>query len=480
MADEISRRGFIQVSTAAGLAMPGLASGPRASGGQRHPALISPGCRKSRVRVAKLYLGKPKALWPTPGLDLEDEIRKYEVELAQLGELGDVEFVANQLITETAQIEPLVPALRAADGLLLIHLSMGISEMMNRLLALERPTVLFAAPYSGHEWASFGELLKRPEGRLLDCLLTSDCAQLAAAVRPFRAIHHLREAKILNISKRPPAEDYLAAVKERFGTEVKTMDQAPIIKAYEAVSEAQARQEADAWIKGAERVIEPDRDEIVRSCRLALACQRVLDDEQATVMTVDCYGSMYHQLPAFPCFAWVRLNNLGLGGICESDLRSALTHILFQGLSGRPGFISDPTFDEANGTVILAHCLGTTRMDGPDGDADPYLIRSIMERQEGAVIQSRMRIGQRVTQAIFVGADTLLYFTGRIADTPDSPRGCRTKIAVKPDGDLTQLWRNWSHGLHRQTCYGDITPDLRRFCRYKEVRMINEAPPAPA
>jgi L-fucose isomerase-like protein len=152
-----------------------------------------------------------------------------------------------------------------------------------------------------------------------------------------------------------------------------------------------------------------------------------------------------------------------------------LTHIIFQGLSGRPGFISDPTFDESTETVILAHCLGTTRMDGPDGEAAPYLIRSIMERQEGAVIQSRMKKGRKVTQAILVGADRLLYFTGDIVDTPDGPRGCRTKIAVKVDGDVRRLWQNWSAGLHRQTCYGDIVPDLARFCRYKGVEMVHEA-----
>jgi L-fucose isomerase-like protein len=48
---------------------------------------------------------------------------------------------------------------------------------------------------------------------------------------------------------------------------------------------------------------------------------------------------------------------MGLGRICDSELRSAVTHILFQGLSGKPGFINDPTVVESNNTIILAHCL---------------------------------------------------------------------------------------------------------------------------
>jgi len=123
-------------------------------------------------------------------------------------------------------------------------------------------------------------------------------------------------------------------------------------------------------------------------------------------------------LPAYPCIGFSRLNNIGLGGICESDLRSALTHVLFQGLVGKPGFISDPTVDESKGSIILAHCMGTPKMNGPDRPPDPYKLRTVMERQEGVVPQVRMRLGQIVTQAIFVGTDVLRYFTGEIIDAP--------------------------------------------------------------
>jgi hypothetical protein len=98
-----------------------------------------------------------------------------------------------------------------------------------------------------------------------------------------------------------------------------------------------------------------------------------------------------------------------------------------------------------------------------------------MERQEGVVPQVFMHAGERVTQALLVGADEILYFTGEIIDAPDVDRGCRTKITVKVDGDVERLWRNWSHGLHRVTCYGDITKDMERFCRFTNIKMTDEA-----
>jgi hypothetical protein len=131
--------------------------------------------------------------------------------------------------------------------------------------------------------------------------------------------------------------------------------------------------------------------------------------------------------------------------------------------------------DVSAGSIILAHCMGTPRMDGPDRPPAPYRLRSVMERQEGAVPQVRMRVGQKVTQGELIGTDLVIYFTGTIIDTPDSPRGCRTKIKVKVDGDADKLWKNWSHGLHRVTCYGDLAADLARFCRFKSIQLVNEA-----
>ena len=481
MKKEINRREFIQL-TAAGSALCLGGSSILAFGANpKVLRLISPGARRSKVKVARIYMGTSHGLWPKPNLNLKDEVRFYESEFAKLkGELSDVDFVVDELVTSPEQVARLEGRLKDVDGILAIHFNIGISPILKEILGLGHPTMVFAVPYSGHGWTSFGSLQKEKLGAKMECILTSDYKQLAVAVRPFRAIHHLREAKILNLTTQTFAE-YADDVKNKFGTEIKRVELQQVLDAYEAVDDSQAKAEADRWIKKAIKVVEPSREDIFKSCKLALAFENLLNEEDATVMTVDCYGTYaptLHKLPAFPCLGFTRLNNMGLGGICESDLQSAMTHILLQGLSGRPGFISDPTVDESDNSIILAHCLGTTKMDGPDKPAASYKLRTIMERQEGVVPQVKMRIGERVTQAELIGTDLLLYFTGKIIDTPVSlehDRGCRTKIKVRVDGDAEKLWKNWSHGLHRQTCYGDITKELANFCRFKEIKMVNEA-----
>ena len=479
MQRDIERREFLQlavVGTTLGL---GLRPGSARAEGRVSP-LLSPGCRGTKVKVARLFLGNPQGGWPLPGakMSLEEERRSYQAAFKAVeDELADVDFFVDQLVTSPQQIEPLRAKLQQADGILLIHLSIGIMSILDEVLKAARPTVFFAIPYSGHEWASFGALLRKPRAACLDGLFTADKKQLAAAIRPFRALHHLRQAKILNLTTNMPAQ-FVKDMKDRFGTQIQQIDLPRVVQAYDKVSEADGKAEAQRWMSRAMQVVEPSEADIIKAACLALAFEHLLDKENATGITVDCYGSMWDRtikLPAYPCLGFSYLNSLGLAGICESDLRSAMTHIIYQGLVGRPGFISDPTIDESTNAIILAHCMGTVRMDGPTKPPDRYKLRCVMERQEGVVPQVFMRVGEKATQAKLVSTQQMLFFTGRIVDAPDVERGCRTKITVKVDGDVEHLWRNWSNGLHRVTCYGDLRKDLTRFCRLAQIKLVDEA-----
>jgi len=482
MSEQVNRREFLQIAAGSGVYLAGagfFAGGARAAGSR----LVSPGCRKSKVKVARLYMGTKEGLWPKPKLNFQDEIRTYQAHFDKLGrEITDVDFVVDEVVTSAEAVARVKSRLQDVDGILVIHLSMGIGPILNEILSTGKPTAVFALPYSGHEWSSFGAIQRQPIGAKLECFLTSDYSQLAVAIRPFRAIHHAREAKILNVTTRS-FQDYADAMKAKFGTEMKRIDLETVVKAYNAIDDKAAEAETEQWLKRAEAMIEPSRKDLFKSCKLALAFENMLAEEEATVLTVDCYGTMWDKtikLPAYPCIGFCRLNDIGFGGICESDLRSAMTHIILQGLTGKPGFISDPTVDESTNSIILAHCMSSRKMDGPDGAMAPYKLRTVHEREEGVTPQSQMRKGEKVTQAILAGTDQMLYFTGRIIDTPvgvEFDRGCRTKITVQVDGDVTTLWKNWSNGLHRQTVYGDIGKELGQFCRYMGIQMIDEASP---
>ena len=317
MKKDLKRREFIRLTAAGSVLYLGLkgfpAFGMNFTSDKR---IMSPGCRTSKVKVARLYMGNPQGLWPKPGLDFKDEIGFYETRFGELAEeLADVDFVVDRLVSTPEDVIKLKDQLKDVDGILVIHLTLEIASVLNEILSTGKPVMVFAVPYSGHEWSNFGALQKQPIGAKMDCILSSDYAQLAAAIRPFRAIHHLREARILNVTTGSFSE-YAGIVNGKFGTQIRQISLDQVIDAYDSINEVDARAETDRLIKGAEMVVEPPAEEIYRSCRLALAFEKLLDDENATVITADCYGSMYGPLCrayAFPCIGFTRLNDMGFG-----------------------------------------------------------------------------------------------------------------------------------------------------------------------
>ncbi len=472
----MNRREFIQATVGGGLLCLGRPGVFSFAAGPQVTRLVSPGCRGTKVKVARLYLGVPKAHYPNPAIDVESERRAYQERFDKLkDELADVDFFVDELIGKPEELAPLKERLQQADGILVVHLTLHTLPVMQEILKIGRPTMIYSAPYAGHEWFYLSELRRQEIGRKMDCVLTTDPHELAAAVRPFRALHHLREAKVLNLAAAHQPKDYPEKAKAKFGTEFVLIGRDRMLEVYNSIADKDAEVEADWWTKNATAVVEPSADEIFKSCKLSLAFQKLMGEENATVMTVDCYGSMWRQIPAYPCIGFARLNDIGLGGICQSDLPCVMMHIIFQGLTGRPSFVCNPTFDFSTDSATLIHCLGCTKMDGPDKPSAPYKLRDVMERQEGAVPQVTMRTGQQVTVAIPDEMSAMRYFTGQITEIPETERGCRTQIKVKIDGNAEKLWQQWTAGIHRVTCYGSLVKDLERFCRFADVRLINEA-----
>ena len=108
MDNEINRRNFLKIAAAGGSLCLG-GSGILALGANpRGSRLISPGCRGTKVKVARIYMGTSHGLWPEPKMDFRKEIRFYESQFDKLkDELSDVEFALDRLITSADQVKPL-------------------------------------------------------------------------------------------------------------------------------------------------------------------------------------------------------------------------------------------------------------------------------------------------------------------------------------------------------------------------------------
>jgi len=467
--DGITRRQFIGTTMGGAAALAGLSELGRAGAAEVDPFKPFP----TKIVVRKVYLAKPVPSWPTPKLDVQAEIRKIEGWLAELQKKApDVKFVGGELLRVSGDVPGFKAVVGKPDGILAFNLTSTVGHLLSAITDFGFPTIMFSQPYSGHDWSGVAGLQKA--GKKVDVLASSDYRDILKGLAIFRTIRRLKETKILYLRNGGASEQYVKDARQNVGPEIISINHKRLVDAYNTIDPREAELDADAWIKGALKVVEPTREEIIKSSRLYLAMKKVLREEGARGIAINCLGLFYRGvLPAYPCLGFSRLNSMLRAGMCEADLNSTLTHFIFTYLIGKPGFISDPVIDTATNTVIHAHCVAATKMDGPDGPEDPYIIRSHLEDDKGAALQVKMRIGQVITAAKLINLDTMLISTGKIIDTPDVNRGCRTKITTEV-ANAQKIMENYTGGLHRVIFYGDHVREIKRLARFMPFKVVEE------
>lgn len=468
MCDCFSRREFVTVAAAGLVASQVLRSGAKAADTACKPAAgpVPP------ARIRKIYLAKPVPSWPKPDLDVADEMRTLDKQLQDVaGNLAGIQFEGGDLYRVVADVPTTAAALGHPDALLVYNLTSTVGQLLTQLAGIGLPIILFSQPYSGHDWSTAAWL--RQKGHPVICLATTNAGEIAQACRLIRAAQQMRHTRVLYVDEAPCPAERADKIKDRFGAQIISVKPDRIIEAFNSVSEQAAGEEAHEWVSHALKVVEPSEREIVDAGKLYLALRKVMQEESAQAVTINCLGLFARKrLPAYPCLAYCRMNDLGLVGVCEADLDSTLTQLLFTYAFGIPGFVSDPVFDTASNTVIHAHCVSATRMDGPTGARAPYIIRSHLEDNKGAALQVRMRIGQVITCAKLINTETMLISKGTIIDNPDVDRGCRTKITTQV-ADARKFLNSYTGGLHRVIFYGDhvnAIEDLGAIMRFKVVQ----------
>jgi len=477
MLDKLNRRAFFGVAGALGAASQ-LKAGPK----------------EEKCKILRLFFAT-RPSWPNPKLNVRAEIERFRSEMAKAPLPEDVEFVGDGIVRNRQELDLYLKKYgKEVAGILACNICLGSLWMLAGAIESGLPVVVFAIPYSGHEWYTVPDLWRA--GRKVDVVATGDFADVVKAVKPLRAIWHLKRTKILYFGGflRLP-KGYPEAVREKIGPQIIPCEYKRVKEVYEKIDQKLAEKEAERWIREAQRVVEPTREEIIKSCKVYFALKEIMAEEGAQAVTINCLGGFYQHVPAYPCLAFSRFNDEGLCGVCEADITSTVTQLIFLYLEGVPGFVTDPVIDISDNTVIHAHCMSATRMDGPAGPQCPYILRNHLEDLRSTSIQVFMRKDQAVTVAKLVarddrpydkrpltmaatppesvGVDQMLISTGTIVDSPTIDRGCRTKVKVRV-ANAQRMLESWTAGLHRVLFYGDHMEDIRRLSRLLKFEVVEE------
>ncbi len=482
MCHHCTRREFLGVGAASGIA---LASGHLTAGSDA-PGSASPAGTK--VRICVLIAGKPaERSWALS----EAEVAAMRKRLAEAQKnLGNVEFIVGQATTakETAALlarsGPDAPVLAICTDI--FGLSRGV---MPTVFKEQRPTAVFHVPVvGGHDWC----LVKpwREEGHRIALFNSSDLNELERAAALLRVIPLMKRSRVLVSPpfKGTPASYAPDQVKKRLGVELLRIADGRYDEVLAKVDASAAEKLAQEWLDGAERVVEPSRQDVVKAARASLALDQLLAENRANGL---CVGTCMRWLSrGFPCLGFSRLNDRGIPAACDGDMDCLLTMLTFQHALNRAGFLGNAAgVDTSKNAFHLSHCSAPLRMEGPKSRPAPYLLRRHAEVRGGAVPEIHYRVGQKVTFTKMIHLDALLVFSGKLVEVPKVPkgteRGCRTEIAaVVSDGE--KLLANWGGGalgasakdyyasLHRVAYYGDHTSSIRQLAHLMGLKVVEE------
>lgn len=408
---------------------------------------------KARIRLVFTHIPPEKPTWPYQGYDYEGRKKELTARLRQ--SCPGVEFLP-ATAHNADEGRKLLEADAEVDGYLVYMIGIWAGAPM-AIAAAGKPTLFVNDLYAGCGEFLIAYARARRQGLKVAGVSSSRWEDVVQAVRAFETLKKLRASTILDVTDRtlgPTAQ----AITEVFGTPVEQVRSDEINAAYQRADRGEGRKWAAAWIKGAQKVVEPTREEIDKSGAMYVAMRDLMAARKAQAITVDCLNLFYGgKLPAYPCLGFFQLNDDGLVGACEADLQSTITMLLMTYLTGRPGYISDPVVDTAKRQIIYAHCVAPSKVWGPDGPRNPYHIRDHAEDRKGAAVRSLLPLGQMTSTLLFSPVRRQVVFhQARTVANVDEDKACRTKLAaeVQDPWKLLTEWDRW--GWHRVTFYGDL------------------------
>ncbi len=428
---------------------------------------------KAKVDLVFIHVASPRPTWPTKNYDYAR--RKKEILDKLIPLCPNVEFTVRHSATNE-QAAAILKEEKDRDGFLIYQI--GLSAAGTDLFVRSgKPVVLVDDLFGGTGRVLTLSGAATAEKLPVVAVSSSEMKDVAVAANLFYVMRAMRESRIMDVTHRD-LKVAAANVKGLYGAELVQLTADEINGYYAKVDAREAAAWADYWMKNARKVVEPARDEILKSATMYLAMARAMAEKKADAITVDCLGLFYGgKIHAYPCLGFFQLNNDGSTGVCEADVHSTCTQLLLRYMTGRPGYVSDPVIDTSKDEIIYAHCVSTNKVYGPRGNANPYVIRSHAEDDAGASVQSLMPTGEMVTTLqISIGDKKLVIHTAKAVGNSNEPKACRTKLVAKTN--TKPILRNWSLGWHRVTVYGDWREQVMNLARFYGLSVLEEDMPA--
>lgn len=512
MGCELSRRGFLAAGCAACAGAAGILSAPNIA------RAASDAAGKVRIRVIYALHSEVQAQpdWPNIGFDFRPTMDFINKTLSNA--LPNFEFIPS-MANGPDQAKKLIKEDKKAniDGYLVYQMNCW-NQVVQPVAETEKPVLYADFQYAGSGgFLVYTAAFLRKQTSNVGYVASSNIEDLAEAVKCFELvkkggspadfaaatarlrIERTMKPRDLTCTDDPvnalSPQDCLNTLKtskilayrnaeggadESFiGIPILVRPFSELNDAWKSADKDEAKEIVKQWQKNASVIEDVSTEVLEQSAAMYLAEKAVLAKHGANAITINCLGGFYGgQIHAYPCMGFHELNNEGLIGACECDIRSTSTMLVVNTLTqGRPGYISDPVLDTAKRQIIYAHCVASNKPFGPQGKKNGFQILTHSEDRQGACVRSMLPVGYMTTSLEFAPErKEILFHQAKAVDNDLNDRACRTKLAAEPVGDFEKLftmWDQWS--WHRVTTYGDLKEPVFALADTMGYKVIQEA-----
>lgn len=406
--------------------------------------------------------------WPGAVYDGESAMRRYTEQLAQTAkDLGIKLDIRQDPIFSLEETDVWLEEAKAAksEGLVVMVLDRQEHSWPTALKAADSgvPTVIFS-PLGTSFTTNTVHFADKP-----GCVVysTNDFNQVASGMKLLKAGARMKRTRCVVIQGNERKDTLLADT----GIKLQYIPANTFIDVYNSMPiQDDLLTMTDEYITQAEAIRHASRQDVVNGIKSYLVARRIMKDENADAISMDCLGALGPIDVSLPCIAWSKMNDDGIPAACEADTGAIASQIMVQYLFDRPGFQQDPVADTADDTIIGAHCSCPTRLNGFENPPEPFeLVHHHGNRD--AVPRTIWKEGQQVTSLDVLPAGTegqkrtqLLISTGTVVDNMKVPPsgGCVVSVKVRFDRGHEVLS---FPGFHQLFFYGDWKNELEDFSR---------------
>lgn len=250
--------------------------------------------------------------------------------------------------------------------------------------------------------------------------------------------------------------DYLLA-KRRWGVEYIDIPLKRVYEHFERISDDEVGASCAAVASQALACREAAPEDLIKAMRLYRAIKKVCKEYRLDALTLSCF-KLIEQIDTTGCLALSLLNDDGIIAGCEGDLQSVFTLLATKALTGKNGFMANPSMiSTRNNELVLSHCTVGLKQ------AERYIIRSHFETEKGIGIQGILPTGD--VTIVKCGGECLDEYylsTGTLTENTNYINMCRTQMRIKMNTSVEYFLKN-PLGNHHIMLQGNHEELLNEF-----------------